>query len=149
MSEINLEAACQLFETQVTLQYQNRLKLQDTIEERHGLHGTHLNIPMSDLVEMNQTHFSPTDINVTPVNETNIQVPTTKQIKDYMEVRNPELVISNVLRLREVNKDRFIRAIHDAGLFNQGGRSAGNIFKHLFKNSTEKAVLLKSVKKNG
>jgi hypothetical protein len=76
MSEINLEAACQLFETQVTLQYQNRLKLQDTIEERHGLHGTHLNIPMSDLVEMNQTNFSPTDIYVTPVNETNIQVPT-------------------------------------------------------------------------
>ncbi len=58
MSEINLEAACQLFETQVTLQYQNCLKLQDTIEERHGLHGTHLNIPMSDLVEMNQINFS-------------------------------------------------------------------------------------------
>ena len=75
MSEINLEAACQLFETQVTLQYQNRLKLQDTIEERHGLRGTHLNIPMSDLVEMNQTNFSTTDIFVTPVNETNIQVP--------------------------------------------------------------------------
>lgn len=76
MSEINLEAACQLFETKVTLQYQNRLKLQDTIEERHGLRGTHLNIPMSDLVEMNQTNFASTDIFVTPVNETNIQVPT-------------------------------------------------------------------------
>ncbi len=54
----------------------NRLKLQDTIEERQGLRGTHLNIPLSDLVEMNQTNFSPTDIYVTPVNETNIQVPT-------------------------------------------------------------------------
>jgi hypothetical protein len=43
MSEINLEAVCQLFETQVTLQYQNRLKLQETIEERYGLRGPHLN----------------------------------------------------------------------------------------------------------
>ena len=43
MSEINLETMCELFNTQVTLQYQNRLKLQDTIEERHGLRGTHLN----------------------------------------------------------------------------------------------------------
>lgn len=76
MSELNLEAACQLFETHVTLQYQNRLKLQDTIEERHGLRGTQLNISMSDLVEMSQTNFSPTDISVTPVNESNIQVPT-------------------------------------------------------------------------
>ena len=55
MSEINLETACQLFETQVTLQYQNRLKLQDTIEECHGLHGTYLNIPMSDLVDKRVT----------------------------------------------------------------------------------------------
>ncbi len=57
MSEINLKTACQLFETQVTLQYQNRLKLQDTIEERHGLRGTHLNIPVSNSVEMNISSF--------------------------------------------------------------------------------------------
>ncbi len=76
MSEINYDAACQLFDTQVTLQYQNRLKLQDTIEERHGLRGTALNVPVSDLVEMAQTNFAPTDIFVTPVNETNVQVPT-------------------------------------------------------------------------
>lgn len=36
----SLEAACQLFDTEVTLQYQNDLKLKDTIEERHGLRGT-------------------------------------------------------------------------------------------------------------
>ena len=76
MSEINLDAACQLFDTEVTLQYQNRLKLKDTIEERHGLNGTALNVPVSDLVEMNQTNFAPTDIFVTPVNETNVPVPT-------------------------------------------------------------------------
>jgi Phage capsid protein len=76
MPELNLEAACQLFESQVTLQYQNRLKLNDTIEERHGLRGTHLNVPVSDLVEMNQTNFASTDIFVTPVNEINAAIPT-------------------------------------------------------------------------
>ncbi len=40
MSKINLEAASRLFDTQMTLQYQNRFKLQDIIEERHGLRGT-------------------------------------------------------------------------------------------------------------
>ena len=65
MSEINLEAAYQLFDSLVTLQYQSRLKLQSTIEERHELHGTALNVPLSDLVELNQTNFAPTDIFVT------------------------------------------------------------------------------------
>lgn len=76
MSKINLEAASRLFDTQMTLQYQNRFKLQDIIEERHGLRGTNWNVPVSDLVEMVQTNFAPTDIFVTPVNETNVQVPT-------------------------------------------------------------------------
>ncbi len=75
MSEVNLEAACQLFDTEMTLQYQNRLKLQNTIEERHGLQGTAVNVPFSDL-EMNQTNFAPTDIFVTPVNQTSVQVLT-------------------------------------------------------------------------
>lgn len=35
-----------------------------------------MNVPVSDLVEMNQTNFAPTDIFVTPVNETSVQVPT-------------------------------------------------------------------------
>lgn len=43
-----LEAAYQLFDTEMTLQYQNDLKLKDTIEERHGLLGTALNEPVSD-----------------------------------------------------------------------------------------------------
>lgn len=41
------------------------------------------------------------------------------------------MIISNALRLREVNKDRFIRAVHDTGLLNQGGRSAGKLFYRL------------------
>ncbi len=62
-----------------------------------------------------------------------------KQINDYMDVRNPELIISNALRLREVNKDRFIRAVQDAGLLNQGGRSAGKIYQLLKKKDLEAA----------
>jgi hypothetical protein len=62
MSEINLEATCQLFDTGVMLQYQSRLKLKDTIKERYGLRGTHLNIQVSALVEMNQMQ-----LNVSPI----------------------------------------------------------------------------------
>ncbi len=51
------------------------------------------------------------------------------KIEAYIDVRNPELIISNALRLREVNKDRFIRAVHDTGLLNQGGRSVGEIYR--------------------
>lgn len=46
-----------------------------------------------------------------------------KKIENYIDVRNPELIISNALRLREVNTDRFIRAVHDQKLVMQGGRS--------------------------
>ena len=58
-----------------------------------------------------------------------------KRIEDYIDVRNPELIISNALRLKEVNTDRFIRAMHDQGLIIQGGRSAANTFKRLLEKS--------------
>ena len=51
-----------------------------------------------------------------------------KKIKDYIDIRNPELIISNALRLREVNTDRFIRAVHDQRLVMQGGRSRSKGF---------------------
>ncbi|WP_218814191.1 hypothetical protein [Rickettsiella endosymbiont of Dermanyssus gallinae] len=69
-----------------------------------------------------------------------------KRIEDYIKVRNPELIISNALRLREVNTDRFVRAVHDQGLVNYGGRSAGNSLKNLFKNTEDKAKLFKASK---
>lgn len=72
----SLAAAMQLFDTEVTLKYQNHLKLNATIEERHGTSGTTLNVPVSDLVEMEESNFAPTDIPATPVNETNVQVLT-------------------------------------------------------------------------
>jgi len=77
--QINESTAMKLFDTEVTLRYQNNMKLMDTIDERHGTKGTTLNVPVSDLIEMEQGNFAPTDIPVTPVNETNRQVVT----KDY------------------------------------------------------------------
>lgn len=75
-NQINEAAAMQLFDTFVTLKYQNHLKLEDTVEERHGTTGTTLNVPVSDLIEMEEGNFAPTDIPVTPVNETNVPVTT-------------------------------------------------------------------------
>src|SRR4051812_17136031 len=77
--QISLATAMQLFDTQVTLQYQNNQRLAGTIDERHGTTGTTLNVPVSDLIEMTQGDFAANDLPVTPVNETNIQVVT----KDY------------------------------------------------------------------
>lgn len=74
--QINEAAAMQLFDTQVTLKYQNHLRLQGTIDERHGTTGTTLNVPVSDLIEMQLGSFAPVDIAPTPVNETNRQVIT-------------------------------------------------------------------------
>lgn len=74
--QVNEAAAMQIFDTQVTLKYQNHMKLMDTIDERHGTKGTTLNVPVSDLIEMTEGDFAPTDIPVTPVNETNVQVQT-------------------------------------------------------------------------
>lgn len=70
-----------------------------------------------------------------------------KKINEYMDVRNPELIISNALRLRAVNNDRFIRAVHDEGLVSHGGRSTAKLFKHLAnKLKGDQAELLKSAK---
>ncbi|MHA1833598.1 MAG: phage capsid protein, partial [Candidatus Baldrarchaeia archaeon] len=70
----SLEAASELFKTEVTTKYQNTEKLGYTIEERHGTSGTTLNVPVSDEIEMNQGNFAPTDIPVTPVEETNVPI---------------------------------------------------------------------------
>jgi hypothetical protein len=75
-NQINEAAAMQLFDTEVTLKYQNHLRLEGTIDERHGTTGTTLNVPVSDLIEMEEGSFAPTDIPATPVNETNRQVQT-------------------------------------------------------------------------
>lgn len=74
MPEINLDTACELFDTQVTLKFQNNQFLADTIEERHGTIGDATNIPVSDLIEMQSQSFAPADIPVTPVVPTNVQI---------------------------------------------------------------------------
>ncbi len=73
---IDITTAMQLFDTEVTIKYQNHLRLQDTIDERHGTTGTTLNVPVSDIIEMEEGSFAPTDIPVTQVNETNRAVVT-------------------------------------------------------------------------
>lgn len=77
--QIDYATAMQLFDMEVQIQYQNNIKLENTIDERHGTTGTTLNVPVSDLIEMEQGNFAPTDIPVTPVEETNVPITT----KDY------------------------------------------------------------------
>lgn len=69
--QLNLQTASQLFDTEVTLRYQNSQYLMNTIEERHGTTGIATNVPVSDLIEMEQQTYAPTDIPVTPVNPIN------------------------------------------------------------------------------
>lgn len=78
-NQIDLATASQLFNTLVKLQYQNKQRFGQTIDERHGTVGTTLNIPISDLIEMQQGNFAPTNIPVTAVDETNVPVVA----KDY------------------------------------------------------------------
>ena len=72
--QINLATASQLFDTEVTIKFQNHQFLMNTIEERHGTTGDATNVPVSDIIEMQQQTFAPVDIPVTPVNPTNVMV---------------------------------------------------------------------------
>jgi hypothetical protein len=73
-NQINLATASQLFDTEVTLKFQNAQYLADTIEERHGTTGDATNVPVSDLIEMESQSYAPVDIPVTPVNPTNVLI---------------------------------------------------------------------------
>lgn len=74
MAEIDLATASELFDTEVTERYQNFEYLNGTIEERHGTRGEAVNVPISDLIEMEQQTFAPADIPVTPNNPTNVMI---------------------------------------------------------------------------
>lgn len=73
-AQIDLTTASQLFDTEVTLRFQNAQFLEGTIEERHGTTGEATNVPVSDLIEMQNQSFAPADIPVTPVIPTNVMV---------------------------------------------------------------------------
>jgi hypothetical protein len=73
-NQINLNTASQLFDTEVTIKFQNHQFLMNTIEERHGTTGDATNVPVSDIIEMQQETYAPVDIPVTPVNPTNAMV---------------------------------------------------------------------------
>lgn len=72
--QIDLATASQLFDTEVTIKYQNSQYLADTIEERHGTTGEATNVPVSDIIEMQSQTFAPVDIPITPVNPTNVMI---------------------------------------------------------------------------
>lgn len=73
-NQINLNTASELFDTEVTIKYQNNQFLMNTIEERHGTTGDATNVPVSDIIEMEQQTYAPVDIPVTPVNPTNVMI---------------------------------------------------------------------------
>ncbi len=72
--QIDLSTASQLFDTEVTIKYQNKQYLMNTIEERHGTTGEATNVPVSDIIEMQNQTFAPADVPITPVNPTNVMV---------------------------------------------------------------------------
>lgn len=72
--QIDFTTASQLFDTEVTLKFQNSQYLMNSIEERHGTTGEATNVPVSDLIEMQQQTFAPSDIPVTPVDPTNVMI---------------------------------------------------------------------------
>lgn len=73
-NQVNLETASQLFEDSVTQKFQNEQRLQGAVEERHGTTGVATNVPVSDIIDMSLQGFSPSDILVTPVDNTNVMV---------------------------------------------------------------------------
>lgn len=72
--QIDLATASQLFDTEVTIRYQNHQYLADTIEERHGTTGEATNVPVSDIIEMQNQTYAPVDIPVTPVDSSNVMI---------------------------------------------------------------------------
>lgn len=74
VAQVDLATASELFDTMVTLKFQNFEYLFDTVEERHGTEGDATNVPVSAIIEMSLSTFAPINVPVTPVNQTNIQI---------------------------------------------------------------------------
>lgn len=60
-----------------------------------------------------------------------------KQFNRYIDERNADMVNSNAMRLEHLNKDRFLKAAHDASKLINGGRSLADSAKAAFRISTE------------
>ena len=52
-----------------------------------------------------------------------------KKFHDYIAFRNGEMVTSNALPIHHLNKDRYLRAIHDRSLLTSGGQTLINLIK--------------------
>ncbi len=84
-AQIDTATASMLFDTEVTMQYQNSMQLGGTIEERHGTTGEALNVPVSDTIEMSESTFAPVNVPITAINETNIMViPNDAKVKSVL-----------------------------------------------------------------
>lgn len=70
--QVDYDTASQLFDTQVTIKYQNSQYLSGTIEERHGTTGDAVNVPVSGQIEMSQSTYAAVNLPVTQVEETNV-----------------------------------------------------------------------------
>ena len=81
-TQIDLATAAQIFEKKVTVKYQNSMKLEGSVTERHGVIGDATNVPVSGQIEMSSGSFAPTNIPITPLDETNnIIVPQDYRVK--------------------------------------------------------------------
>jgi hypothetical protein len=74
VNEIDLSTAMQLFDTEVTIRYQNKQYLANTVTERHGTTGTATNVPVSAQIELENGGFAPMDIPITNVDEVNVVI---------------------------------------------------------------------------
>lgn len=74
MAELNLSAASQLFDTEVTQIYQNTQRLQGTVTERHGTVGVATNVPVSGIIDFSQKSFAPGNLQITPYANTNVMI---------------------------------------------------------------------------
>lgn len=94
----DLSTAMQLFQSEVTLKFQNHEKLNGTVTVRHGTTGDALNVPVSDAIEMSQVSLAPGDLPVTGVQETNkMVVPIPYVIKTT--ISGPENTLYNYSKI--------------------------------------------------
>lgn len=70
----NLDVAAQFFSKEAFQVFQSSQRLQGTCMEMTGTVGTTQNIPYFDKIEMQPTGFSPTDLPVSDIGTTNVQV---------------------------------------------------------------------------
>jgi hypothetical protein len=70
----NIDVAAQLFSDRFTLKFQSQQRLMNTTKEMYGSMGTTFNVPLFDKVEMGEIGYAPTDLPVSTIDSSNVQV---------------------------------------------------------------------------